>query len=245
MAKPAAPDDSNGGRPERGRGTLYGRRKGKRLRPGRQALMDELLPRIAIDPAALVTPGFEPRALFARPVAEVWLEIGFGGGEHLAWQARENPHVGLIGSEPFIAGAARLLSEIEAGNIDNIRLLIDDARPLLAALPEASLGRLFLLFPDPWPKTRHHKRRFVNPETIAWAAAALADGGEWRIATDVPGYCRWTLEHLTRAEAFRWRAEGPADWRQRPADWPETRYERKAIAAGRPPIYLSFERLPR
>ena len=224
---------------------LYGRRHGKRLRPGQRALLQELLPKISISPEAVQAGGLDLRRLFPRPVDAVWLEVGFGAGEHLARQARANPNVGLIGAEPFVSGVARLLSEIDADGIDNIRIWSEDARPLLEALPAQSLARLFLLFPDPWPKKRHHKRRFVTRETIAQAAAALADGGEWRIATDVADYCRWVLVQMARCDEFRWRAQAPADWRQRPGDWPETRYERKALGAGRQPVYLNFERLPR
>jgi tRNA (guanine-N7-)-methyltransferase len=184
----------------------------------------------------------DPSGLFPTP-RPIWLEIGFGGGEHLISQAEAHPGVGLIGCEPFINGVARLLAEIDARGLENVRLVVDDARLLLEALPDQSLERIFVLFPDPWPKARHHKRRIVNPTTAAAFARLLVVGGELRLATDDPGYQRFMLETLLGRPGFGWRAERAADWRSRPADWPPTRYEQKARAAGRSPIFLSFERL--
>ncbi len=217
---------------------FHGRRQGKRLKPGRRRLIDELLPRLRVPLAAAADP---PR-LFPDPPAEVWLEIGFGGGEHLAAQARTRADVGLIGCEPFINGVARLLSEIEAAGLTNIRLFDDDARLLLDALPDACLGRVFLLFPDPWPKARHHKRRFVNPRNLDRLARVTADGAEIRIATDHMGLAAWTLEQVGRHPAFAWTARRPDDWRRRPADATETRYESKALRDGRRRVYLTFRR---
>ena len=219
---------------------IYGRRKGHRLRPGRQRLLDERLPELEfripdsgrIDPAS-VFPG----------KSRLWLEIGFGGGEHLAAQAAAHPEVGIIGCEPYISGIARLLSLADAEKLDNIRLVVDDARLLLPVLPSGCLERIFVLFPDPWPKTRHHKRRIVNPASAAEFARLLAPGGELRLATDDMGYARAMLLALLPRPELDWLATGPADWRERPADWPATRYEEKAKAAGRACVYLRFARL--
>ena len=190
-------------------------------------------------------PGLDPVGLFDPGLSAVWLEVGFGGGEHIAAQARAQPDVGLIGCEPFVNGLASLLALIDEGDIDNIRLHDDDARLLMDCLADASVDRMFLLFPDPWPKARHHKRRFVNPAALDACARILADGAELRLATDDMAYCRWMLEHLQRHEAFRWMAQGPEDWRQRPDDWPETRYEAKARRQGRAPAFLIYRRVSR
>ncbi|MGH6946191.1 MAG: tRNA (guanosine(46)-N7)-methyltransferase TrmB [Kiloniellales bacterium] len=222
---------------------LYGRQQGRPLRPQRKALLTSLLPRLAV---TLPPPGgrLEPARLFGR-WAPLWLEIGFGGGEHLAWQARHNPAVDLLGAEYFINGIAGLLRQLDAEQLSNVRIHHGHGEDLLAALPEASVARLFLLFPDPWPKARHHKRRFVQEPSLDQAARVLEDGAELRLATDDSGYLTWMLEHLARHPAFRWRASGPADWRTRPADWPATRYEEKALARGLRPAYLRFLRCPR
>ena len=236
----------SGRRPEGGahltaRRRLYGRRHGKKLRPRRQALIDTLLPGLRITPRA----GLEPATLFDHDPSAVWLEVGFGGGEHLAAQARARPDVGLIGCEPFINGLAGLCALIDDHKLANIRLHDDDARLLMDCLADASIGRMFLLFPDPWPKSRHHKRRFINAETLDACARILADGAELRLATDDMSYCRWMLEHVARHDAFTWTARGPGDWRERPDDWPQTRYEAKARAQGRKPVFLRYRRIAR
>jgi tRNA (guanine-N7-)-methyltransferase len=178
-------------------------------------------------------------------VAAVWLEIGFGAGEHLAEQAERHPEIGFIGSEVFEDGIVRLLGEIARRGLGNVRLFIDDARLLLDTLPAASIGRVFVLFPDPWPKRRHHKRRLIAPATLDLLAAVTEDRAELRLATDDRGYLAWMLEHLTAHPDFHWLARRPADWRERPPDWPPTRYEEKARAAGRRPAFLRFCRRPR
>ncbi|MCX8101372.1 MAG: tRNA (guanosine(46)-N7)-methyltransferase TrmB [Geminicoccaceae bacterium] len=217
---------------------LYGRRTGPRLRPARKRLLEELLPRLAI---TLPADGrLEPRALFPRPVEGVRLEIGFGGGEHLEAQARAHPELGFIGVEPFLAGVARLLAGISEHGLDNIRILVDDARLLLRALPDRSIRRVDILFPDPWPKARHHKRRIVNRGTAAEFARILEPGGELRVATDDPGYGRAMLAALLAEPGLAWTAERAADWRTPWPDRPVTRYEAKARAAGRAPLYLRF-----
>ncbi len=210
------------------------------MRPARRRLLDDLLPQLAF---ALPEAGqLDPRGLFVQRPQAVWLEIGFGGGEHLAEQARAHPDIGFIGVEPFVSGVARLLATCAADRLDNLRLLVDDARLLLAALPDGSIGRAFVLFPDPWPKARHHKRRIVSPDTASELARVLAPGAELRLATDHPGYARWMLDVLIREPRLVWQAESAQDWRVRPDDWPPTRYEAKALAAGRRPVYLRFLR---
>jgi len=220
---------------------LYGRRRGRPLRPGQRQLAETLLPRLAI---SLPQRGrLDPTALFSAPVSAVWLEIGFGGGEHLAAEAAAQPGIGFIGCEPFVNGMAKILALIEAGAIDNVRLHAGDAVNLLAWLPPASLERIVLLYPDPWPKRRHWKRRFVQDATVAMMARVLRPGGSFRFATDIPDYAAWTLERLRRAPDFIWTAERAADWRE---PWPGfhgTRYEAKARREGRTPVYLMFRRV--
>jgi tRNA (guanine-N7-)-methyltransferase len=200
----------------------------------------DLLPRLALD---LARPPPAPLArLFPRPVDEVWLEIGFGAGEHLAWQAKANPAVGLIGCEPFVNGVAQLLGRIEEEGLGNVRLHAEDALPVIDWLPAASLGRVFILFPDPWPKARHHKRRLVAPQTLARLARVMRPGAQLRLATDIGDYARASLMAFGQTQAFEWLAEGARDWRERPPDWPRTRYEAKAIDQGRKPVYLTFLR---
>jgi tRNA (guanine-N7-)-methyltransferase len=219
---------------------IWGRRQGPRLRPGRQALLDTLLPRLTFELGGQGS--LEPTLLFAGAPVDVWLEIGFGGGEHLAAMARAHPEVGLIGVEPFLNGVARLLSSIEEGQLANVRLLMDDARLLLGSLADRSIGRAFVLFPDPWPKLRHHKRRIVNPATVAALARVLKPGAGLRMATDDVDYGRAMLETVLADGRFDWPARSSRDWLERPVDWPPTRYEQKALAAGRRPVYLRFTR---
>jgi tRNA (guanine-N7-)-methyltransferase len=219
----------------------YGRRRGRTPSSRQQALWREMLPRVAVPtegPALADLP-----ALFQAPVREVWLEIGFGGGEHLVWQATAHPHVGLIGCEPFEDGVIKVLSAIEENRLANIRVCADDARPLLRQLPDASLNRAFILFPDPWPKKRHHKRRILSTASLGELARVLKPGGELRVATDVDAYAAAILQVARQIPALRWTARGPEDWRQRGSDWPQTRYEAKAIAAGRRCYFFRFERV--
>ena len=222
---------------------FYGRRRGRPLRAGQAERKTGLLPQVAF---TLPDDGeLEPSALFAPPPREVWLEIGFGGGEHLAEQAERHPDIGFIGCEVFENGIVKLLGEIERRGLGNIRVYADDARGLLAALRPGSIGRVFVLFPDPWPKARHHKRRLIMPTTLDRLAEIMADRAELRLATDDPSYLGWVLEHVTEHPAFAWTARRPSDWRQRPADWPATRYEAKARKAGRTPAFLRLERRSR
>lgn len=225
---------------------VHGRRRGRPLRQHRRHLLETLLPRLEI-----VTPGeatakpcLTARRLFDGAVEDCWLEIGFGAGEHLAEQARAHPDIGFIGCEPYVNGVASLLSHIEKNALSNIRVLADDARLILGHLPDAGIGRAFLLFPDPWPKKRHAKRRFLCSDTLDGLARVLKPGAQLRLATDSPDYVRAALEIIARRSDFEWRARGPGDWRQRPDDWPATRYEAKALAAGRKCYYLTFRRSP-
>ena len=219
-------------------------------------MVESLLPKLRIDLDPEGGRDLELEALFqgaqgggagpaAAPGREFWLEIGFGGGEHLAWQAAHHPDVGFIGAEYFFNGIASLLRHIDDRRLENLRIYDGDVRDLLPRLPSGALSRIFILFPDPWPKSRHNKRRLIQDDTLDALARVLADGGELRLATDDPDYLRWMLEHLMRRQDFLWTAEQAQDWRARPEDWPETRYERKAIEAGRKPAYLTFRRSSR
>jgi tRNA (guanine-N7-)-methyltransferase len=189
--------------------------------------------------------GLDPWMAFAPPPRAIWFEIGFGGGEHLAALAERHPDIGLIGCEVFENGIAKLLGEIVRRQLGNIRLFIDDARLLIAALPDASIERVFILFPDPWPKQRHKKRRIISREILDGLARIMTDGSELRLATDDHEHFSWMLERVTGHLAFEWLARRPADWRERPPGWPPTRYEEKARAAGRSPAFLRARRHPR
>ncbi len=226
-------------------GNLFGRRRGKPLRHRRRATLERLLPQLQIEPDKFACQSIDPRLLFDRHIESVWLEIGFGAGEHLAALAKSNPQTGFIGCEPFMNGVARLLTDIDQQGLDNIRIVMDDASLLLDNLKCASIGAVFLLFPDPWPKRRHKKRRFIIPKNIAEIARVLGDGAQWRMATDNMDYCRWMLDHMTTAADFQWLARRPGDWRIRPDNWPSTRYEKKGIDTGRPPVFLTFQRCVR
>lgn len=221
------------------RGAFFGRRKGHKLRPHQARLMVTALPRLALDLAAPVA---DPRTLFPRPVDAVRMEIGFGGGEHMAAEAAAHPAAGFIGCEPFVNGMAKALALIEAQGLDNVRLHFGDATDVIAWLPAASLDRVDLLYPDPWPKRRHWKRRFVQDDSVAALARIIRPGGEFRFVTDWPDYAAWTLERLLRSPHFAWTAEHADDWRRPWPGFPGTRYEAKAGRAGRAPCHLIFRR---
>ena len=219
---------------------FFGRRKGHRLRSRQLGLMAALLPRLALSvdepaPSRLAQ-------MFPRRPETVRLEIGFGGGENLVAEATDHPEVGFIGCEPFVNGMAKILAAIEAGALDNVRLYAGDAVDLLAWLPDASLDEIDLFYPDPWPKRRHWKRRFVQDHAIGMLARVLRPGGLFRFATDVPDYAAWTLERLMRAPDFCWTAERADHWRRPWAGFHGTRYEAKAKREGRTPCYLEFRR---
>lgn len=211
--------------PEHPRHRLYGRAQGKPLSKRQQMLVDELLPRIAIPGAP--SP-LDPRTLFPS-AREIWLEIGFGGGEHLAGQAALHPDIGILGAEPFLDGVAKLLTAIDEQQLTSIRLRRGDARDLVAQLAPASIDRLFILFPDPWPKTRHRKRRLIQPDFLAELARALKPGAKVRFATDWTDYAERALADFLRHGRFRWTAERADDWRKPPADHVTTRYQEKRL----------------
>ncbi|MHB2168279.1 tRNA (guanosine(46)-N7)-methyltransferase TrmB [Alsobacter sp. R-9] len=217
-------------------GAFFGRRKGHRLRAGQAGLFDTVLPALRIDIASGVP---EPAALFPVPVEAVRLEIGFGGGEHLLARARAHPRIGFIGCEPFVNGMAKLLAAIESEGLRNIRLWDGDAADLLRVLPDGRLETVYLLYPDPWPKRRHNKRRFVSDERLAEIARVLAPGGSFRFASDIDHYVGWTLARILRSPALQWTATGPDDWRRPFEGWPGTRYEAKALREGRRPSYIT------
>lgn len=225
--------DSPSGHPWR---NLYGRTRGKALRPVQRERLEGLLPQLSLRGVTREeNPGRVP--LEGLP-GRLWLEVGFGGGEHLVHQAARNPGVTLLGAEPFVNGVAALMGKVEAAGVGNVRVHPGDARDLLEVLPEGSLERAFLLYPDPWPKARHHRRRFVSPEPLALLRRALAPGAEFRVATDIEDYVRQTLEEVPEAGFALER--GPVDepW----GDWLRTRYEAKAVREGRAPHYLTFRR---
>jgi tRNA (guanine-N7-)-methyltransferase len=242
---------------------LFGRRKGKRLRPGQERLIETLLPKLRVPMPGSVFRSVSAKtefgalsfstwveypqirelsALFPHRPSSVRLEIGFGGGEHLAGQARACPQIGFIGCEPFVNGMAKLLAIVEAEKLDNIRVWDRDASELIAALPEASIDRAYLLYPDPWPKRRQRKRRFISDASLRELARILRPGGELRFATDIDDYAGWALAAVMRSGAFAWTAERAADWRRPWAGWTATRYEAKAVREGRKPSYLTFRR---
>jgi tRNA (guanine-N7-)-methyltransferase len=221
-------------------GSFFGRRKGHKLRSHQADLIAELLPRLALDITSSGPAGLAE--LFDTPVENVRLEIGFGGGEHLIAEALAFPDTGFIGCEPYVNGMAKILTQIEAHNIGNIRLFAGDAAELLVWAPQRALARIDLIHPDPWPKRRHWKRRFVQDPTVAAMARALKPGGEFRFVSDIADYCAWTLAHLARSTDFVWTAERAADWRLPWDGYTMTRYGRKAEREGRVAAYLRFRR---
>jgi tRNA (guanine-N7-)-methyltransferase len=221
-------------------GRVYGRRRGRTLKGKASELYETGLEALTVKLPAPDTE-LDPVALFAAPPTGIWLEIGFGGGEHLAAQAAQHPDIGFIGCEPFINGVSSLLVLLDENEIRNVRIVTEDARLLLRALPVAVIDRAFLLFPDPWPKRRHEGRRFVNPEALDLLARVLADNAEFRVATDHVVLQEWMPERIGEHPAFRLETRTE----ERPADWAPTRYEAKALRAGRRPIYLTYRRKAR
>ena len=217
---------------------LYGRSRGKALRVGQERLLTEALPQFSIAPEALAA----GRA-FAPAPREVWLEIGFGAGEHLIEQAKANPDVGLVGCEPFLNGVVGALAGLKREHVSNVRLRRGDVQALIEALPDAFFSRVFMLYPDPWPKRRHHKRRVVAPSLITALARVMRSGAELRFATDIDDYVGWTLARFLASSHFRWAAARADDWREPWPGWRPTRYETKARSEGRRSVYLTFVRL--
>jgi len=217
---------------------LYGRSKGHKLREGQAALLEEMLPRVSVPDHGPL----DAARLFgdSRPLE---FEIGFGGGEHLAGQARMRPDHGFVGCEPFLNGVVSALNHIRDDALGNVRLHMGDALEVLERLPDASLSRVYLLHPDPWPKARHAKRRMVNNGPLEMIAAKLKPGCEFRLGTDDPTYCRWAMMVMNQRRDFAWQAESAADFLTRPADWPETRYERKARRKGHEVWYFRYLRI--
>jgi len=222
-------------------GAFFGRRKGHKLRAHQADLIEHLLPRLVLDIGKPAPPDLA--GLFDPPAGAVRLEIGFGGGEHLIAEARAFPGTGFIGCEPYVNGMAKILAQIETHDIGNIRLFAGDATELLAWAQPGSLARIDLIHPDPWPKRRHWKRRFVQDATVAAMARVLKPGGEFRFVSDISDYCAWTLAHLARSPDFAWTAERADDWRLPWPDYTMTRYGRKAEREGRQAAYLRFRRV--
>lgn len=233
---------------------FFGRRKGRVIRKTKTTLLEAFLPSLRINEQT----AFDKQTLFGRPVDQVYLEIGFGNGEHLAGQAKNNPEIGFVGAEVFQNGVANLLSLItgikttdelpenitlEPGRSDNIRVFDDDIRLLFERIPNDFLDKVFILFPDPWPKKRHASRRIVNPENLAAIARILKKGGILRIATDHKVYKSWVLHQMHDCPDFEWTAKCGEDWKNEPADWVQTKYQRKAIREGRRPVFLDYRRI--
>ena len=231
--------NSEGPRRTRRDAGLYGRRKGKALRPHQAGLVENLLPGLRLDLSSQIE---DPGALFPRRPEIFWLEIGFGGGEHLAAEALKHPEIGYFGCEPFVNGVAKLLVEIERDGLENIRIHPGDAGDALDRLPENSLDGVCLLYPDPWPKRRHKERRFVSDAMLKRLARVMRAGAELRFATDIDDYAGWTLARIFRSPDFFWPARSFRDWLSPWPNWVQTRYEAKALREGRRPVYLTFIR---
>jgi tRNA (guanine-N7-)-methyltransferase len=218
---------------------FFGRRSGKKLHGGQQAVFDATLPQLEIK----LTGPLDPHALFPQ-ASRIIIEIGYGGGEHLALEAIRHPGTGYIGCEVFTGGIGKMVQTIAAEGLTNIRLFTDDALKLLLQLPDASIDEVYLLYPDPWPKTRHHKRRFVSPTTLSELARVIRPGGQFHFATDIEDYANWTLAHIVRAPQFSFAPEKPGGWHEPYPGWEATRYEQKARREGRlTSFYFSFTRV--
>jgi len=218
---------------------FFGRRKGKALRAHQAGLMETLLPTVQVD---LSAPLSDPAALFPGHPADLRLEVGFGGGEHLAADASAHPERGYFGCEPFVNGVAKLMAQVETRDLRNLRVHPGDAGELIDALPDASLSGVCILYPDPWPKRRHRERRFVSDQMLSRLARVMRSGAELRFASDIDDYVGWTLARALRSPDFLWPATAESDWLTPYPDWPGTRYEAKALREGRRPVYLTFIR---
>ena len=218
---------------------MHGRRRGKKLRGHQAWLLSEALPGLTFD---VSRPLCDPASLFPNKPSTLWLEIGFGGGEHLAAEALANPNAGYIGCEAYLNGLAKALALIESNSLRNVRLYNGDARAVIEALPRDALDGVYLLYPDPWPKRRHHDRRFLSSAMLAQLARIMRPGAALAFTTDIDGNAGWTLAHVLGSPDFVWAASGPDDWQKPWAGWTGTRYESKALRAGRRPVYLTFLR---
>jgi tRNA (guanine-N7-)-methyltransferase len=218
---------------------LHGRRKAKKLRTHHIALVDNMLPHLALD---LSKPLGDPAALFPHAPETFWMEVGFGGGEHMAQEALRHQNIGLFGCEPFVNGVAKALALIAETDLCNIRLYNGDAGDVIDALPDASLSCVYLLYPDPWPKRRQHKRRFLSDDMLMRLARVMPAGAELRFATDIDHNAGWTLARILRSPDFIWTARSAEDWHQPWPGWESTRYEMKALAEGRVAAYFTFLR---
>ena len=222
---------------------FYGRFRGKTMRASQHDYLENDLAPLSPGPVSWEeNPDrntLDVQTLY--PGKDIWLEIGFGGGEHFVHMAKQYPNIGLIGCEPYINGVAMLLGKVRTADVDNLRIYPGDARDLFDVSPDHTFSKVFLNYPDPWPKKRHHRRRFVTPEHLAPLARVMRPGAELRVATDIPDYVRQTLEEVPK-QGFEWLAESPSDWREPWDDWLSTRYEQKALREGRPPHYLTFRK---
>lgn len=219
---------------------FYGRRKGKKMRDQRIGAYESIYPLVSL---AVPDADTDPATFFDFPVKDVWLEVGFGNGEHLLHHAINNPDIGMIGCEPFLNGIAALCTDIKKHNLKNIRIFGDDARLFLPKLKTASLGRVFVLNSDPWPKKRHSKRRFIQQNTLDEIHRLLKDGAEFRMSSDHPVLIEWQLQQTLLHGGFQWQAKCAADWQTRPADLPETRYQKKGLREGRDTAFLNFNKI--
>lgn len=227
------------------RRNLYGRNRHRRLRPGRRRAVQEVLPQRTIpgvSPAENPARDPLPRPALLGDATRCWLEIGFGTGEHLRAIAAAHPEIRMLGAEPYLAGVSALVAAIGTDGLPNIHLHPGDARDLLDVIPTGAIERAFVLYPDPWPKRRHAKRRFISAENLDALARVMQPAADLRVATDIPGFATHALSAVRQHPRFAWTANRPADWRVPWPDWPGTRYERKAVAAGRRPMYLTFRR---
>ena len=205
-------------------------------------VMEHLLPALRLDPHGDAAPT-DLKTLFPVPVERIRLEIGFGGGEHLVHRAQETPSTGFIGVEPFVNSMAKLLGSVRDLEIENIRVYDNDATELLDWLPEGSIDQIDLLYPDPWPKRKHWKRRFVSQVNLARFHRVLKPGGVFCFASDIDTYVNWTLQHCRDHGGFKWTARNASDWLTPYQGWPSTRYEAKARREGRSSAYLTFNRV--
>lgn len=218
----------------------YGRRRGRKRSQRQEDIFQTGLAKWGLNPDGDQQIGARS---FANNPRALWLEIGFGGGEHLIWQARQNPDVGFIAAEPFEDGVVKLLTAIQEHGLDNIRVYAGDVRVLLQHVEGRSIARTFILFPDPWPKARHAKRRLISPDLLSELSRLMVENGELRIATDSASYASEILQTVTCHKHFEWIVARPRDWRERPDDWPATRYEAKARRQHRDPYFFSFRHL--